>query len=188
MLFGVDIGGHPFVCWEIILPLCLSLLILTCFASICDDEMLKIHACVYIWCGLLTCSEDPWMIHEVDFLRFSLFTCFLLCSVSPSSSVFWYSFLACTWFLIPAWRSYVRAFSEFFLVHSDSRWSGCWESTTSGSFDGIWTISRVDLTVVVWKSSLMIRDVSFVEEISLVWDREIYAKQGRYLMDATKRE
>lgn len=28
--------------------------------------------------------------------------------------------------------------------------------------------SQVDATVVVWKGSLMIRDVSFVEEISLV--------------------
>ena len=71
MLFGVDNEGHQSACWSMTLHLCLPLSILTGSDPIVIMKCLRIMRVVAFWYGLLTYSEDSWMIHEVDFLRFS---------------------------------------------------------------------------------------------------------------------
>ena len=88
VLFGVDIGGHRLVCWEIILHLCMSLLILTCFAPIVIMECSRImHVVVF---NVIYSPERKihWWPQEVNFLKLSVFIHFPPCSVSPPSSAF----------------------------------------------------------------------------------------------------
>ena len=66
------------------------------------------------------------------------FSSHLLYSVLDVFFCSWYSSMAHICSLTSAWRSYTRAFSGFFWVHSDLRCSCCWESPISGSFHGLW--------------------------------------------------
>ena len=66
------------------------------------------------------------------------FSSHLLYSVLDVFFCSWYSSVAHICSLTSAWRSYTRAFSGFFWVHSDLRCSCCWESPISGSFHGLW--------------------------------------------------
>ena len=80
-LFGVDNEGHQFVCWYVRLYLCRFVHLLIWYASVVVMKCLRIMRVVAFDTVLPTCSEDSWMIHEVDFLRFS-FICsssFTLC-------------------------------------------------------------------------------------------------------------